>query len=106
MTTVINQDTFKEKIQESQQPSVVDVYADWCGPCKMMAPVMDAMAEKYQDKCGIFKLDIDQSPQIASQYGIASIPTLLFFKNGELVETMVGATTQEILEQKIENLIQ
>lgn len=85
-------------------PVLVDFYADWCGPCKMMAPIVEALAEEYEGKVKIGKLNVDQSPNTAGQYSIMSIPTLLFIKNGEVVNKIIGAVSKSELEQALNAL--
>ena len=88
----------------AELPVLVDFYADWCGPCKMMAPIVEALAEEYEGKVKIGKLNVDQSPNTAGQYSIMSIPTLLFLKNGEVVNKIIGAVSKSELEQALNAL--
>ena len=83
---------------------LVDFYADWCGPCKMMAPIIDQLATEYEGKVKIGKVNTDENRAIASKYNIMSIPTIIFIKDGEVVETTVGALPKQVLEQKIATL--
>jgi len=84
---------------------VIDAYTDWCGPCKMMAPVIDELAREFAGKAVFGKLDVDANPQTSAQFGIMSIPTLLFFKNGEYADTSVGFGGKEALKKKIEEML-
>lgn len=85
--------------------SVVDCYADWCAPCRMIAPFVEELAGEYEGKVAFLKVDVDHSPNVAIQYGIRSIPTLLFFKDGKLVDQQVGALPKHVLKQRVESLI-
>ncbi len=91
MEHVFTTDNFEEEVLGSSMPVLVDFYADWCGPCKMMAPVIKDIAEEYDGKLKVGKCNVDDNPDIAEKYGIMSIPDFIFFKNGEAVETILGA---------------
>ena len=106
MAKVLTNDTFNSEVLKSKKACLVDFYADWCGPCKMMSPIIEELAQQYGSKLGDYKLDVDKSGELASKYGIASIPALLFFKNGEIAENIVGATAKEILEDKINSYLE
>ena len=93
--------TFENEVIQSDLPVLVDFYADWCGPCKMIAPSIEKMSEKYEGKAKIFKLDVDANGPVAQTYRVMSIPTLLVFKGGKVVETIVGAVPQATLEAKL-----
>jgi thioredoxin 1 len=96
---------FQEEIKASQTPILVDFWAEWCAPCRMVAPVLDELAEEYDGKVRIGKLNVDQNRSMAAQYGVMSIPTLILFKNGELVEQMVGAQPKENLVKVIQSVL-
>ena len=89
---------------QSDVPVVVDFYADWCGPCKMMSPVVEKLADTYAGRVKIGKLNTDEAQSLAAKYGVMSIPNIVFFKNGEVVDRQVGAVPQSVLEEKIKNL--
>jgi len=106
MAQVVNDSNFSEVIVNSGKPAIVDFWAPWCGPCRMMSPIVDAMAEKYEGKVTVAKCDVDESSDVPTQYGIRNIPTILFFnEKGEMVDRVVGSVPQNELEAKIENLI-
>ncbi len=88
--------------------TVIDFWAEWCGPCRMVGPVVEELANDYKDQAQILigKVDVDSNPEVAMKYGIRSIPTILFLKNGELVDKHVGATTKKVLNDKIQSLMQ
>ena len=104
MALVITDSSFDELLS-SEQPLVVDFWAEWCGPCKMIGPVVEELAEKYEGKVNIGKMNVDENYEISSRYGIRNIPTLLFFKNGQLVDKQVGATQKSALASKVEALL-
>ena len=97
-------ENFNEEVLASNIPVVVDFYADWCGPCKMLAPVIEALAGELEGKVKIGKLNVDDASETARQYGIMSIPTLLYFKNGEVVNKTVGVVSKTEIEQIINSL--
>lgn len=97
--------TFTEEVLNSDVPVLVDFWAPWCGPCRMVAPVVDEIAEQYQDQVKVVKLNTDENPSIATQYGIRSIPTLMIFKNGQRVDTVVGAVPKTTLSNTLEKYL-
>ncbi len=92
---------FEAEVLKAEGPVLIDFYAEWCGPCKMMAPVIDKLAGEYEGKVKIAKVDVDNAPQTAQKYMIQSIPTLILFKNGEPAQTMVGFQSEENLRQAL-----
>ncbi len=101
MAKIFTDANFKEEVLGSDLPVLVDFYADWCGPCKMIAPVIAQLADEYEGRFKIGKLNVDQNGMTAQQYRVMSIPTLLIFKNGEVVDKIVGAASKSVFEQKI-----
>lgn len=91
MSKIFTNANFTDEVLKSEKPVLVDFYAVWCGPCSMMAPVVDEIAEEMGDKVVVGKVNVDESKEIAMNYGIRNIPTFLFFKNGEIAEKIVGA---------------
>jgi thioredoxin 1 len=97
--------TFDEEILKSDTLAIVDFWAVWCGPCKMIAPIMEEFASEYEGKIKIAKVDVDHNPNIAVKYGIRSIPTVMFFKDGKVVDQVIGATPKSHFQEKIDDLI-
>ncbi|MBD3628352.1 thioredoxin [Cyclobacterium sp. GBPx2] len=95
-------DTNFDEIIKSEQPVLMDFWAEWCGPCKMIGPIVEELAADYEGKATITKLDVDSNPDIASKFGIRSIPTLLIFKDGQVVDKVIGAVPKSVLADKLE----
>jgi thioredoxin 1 len=99
---IVTDADFEAQVKESDTLTLVDFWAEWCGPCKMIAPTVEELAAEYQGRLKVFKLDVDENQRTAQQYAVRSIPSLLFFKNGKVVETVVGAVRKQRLEEVIE----
>jgi thioredoxin 1 len=101
----VTDDTFEEEVLNSDSPVLVDYWAEWCGPCKMIAPILDEIATEYDDKIKIAKLNIDENPNTPPKYGIRGIPTLMIFKSGNVEATKVGAVSKSQLAAFIDSTI-
>ena len=101
MVTDVTDQDFEREVIKSVLPVLVDLWAPWCGPCRMVAPVVDKLAEKYDGRFKFYRLNVDDNPQTATKYRVMSIPTLIFFKDGEAVDTVIGAVPERVLEPKI-----
>jgi len=96
---------FEDLVIKSDKPVIVDFWAVWCGPCRIVGPVVQEIGEEYSDKATVGKLDVDHNPESARKYGIRNIPTILYFKGGEVVDKQVGAVPKQVLVQKLEALL-
>ena len=96
---------FDKEVLQSNQPVLVDFSATWCGPCQMMGPVMEKLAKDFEGKAKVAKIDIDENSDLAMKYNIMSVPSRLFFKNGEIKEQVIGAVPEEHLSEKLNNLL-
>ena len=96
---------FKTEVLESKMPVVVDFWAPWCAPCRIVDPVIEELSKEYEGKVKVGKLNVDENAQIAGQYGVMSIPSILFFKNGQVAKTMIGAQGKENYKKGIEEVL-
>ena len=107
MTTPVEvtDETFQAEILESNKPALVDFWADWCGPCRMIAPSVKEIAAEYGDSLKVAKVDVDENPAIPGRYGIVGIPTLMLFKNGEVVDKQVGSAQKSTFVEKLDAIL-
>jgi len=101
----VNDENFEVEIIKSDKPALVDLWAPWCGPCNAIAPIVEELAEQYKDKIKVAKLNVDDSPGTATNYGVRSIPTLLLFKDGAVEDTLIGLVGKERLEDFIKKVL-
>lgn len=101
----IDDDGFEKKVLQSEKPIMVDFWAPWCGPCKAIAPTVEALEKEYGDQMTFAKVNVDENPISPSKYGVQAIPTLIFFKNGEIADQITGMVGKEKLEQTIKNVL-
>lgn len=104
-TLVLNDQNFEDEVVKSDIPVLIDFWAEWCAPCRMIAPIVEELAAEYDGKIKVGKLDVDNNPQVSMNYGIRSIPTLLIFKDGNPVEQITGAVPKKVIIDKITPLI-
>ncbi len=102
MTFKFTDANFKKEALEADMPVLVDFYADWCGPCKMMGPIIDELAKEYDGKIKIGKLNVDDNPETARQYRVMTIPTMIIYNNGEAVDTSIGIISKKVLTEKLD----
>ncbi len=101
----VTDNNFEKEILQSDLPAVVDFWAVWCGPCKIIAPYLEQLAGEYEGKVKIAKMDVDNNPQTPTKYGIRSIPTVIFFKNGKVIDQIIGAQPKAIFQEKVKKLL-
>ncbi|MDR2495976.1 MAG: thioredoxin [Tannerellaceae bacterium] len=104
MTLEVTDSNFEELLA-ADKPLVVDFWAEWCGPCRMIGPIVEKLAQQYEGRVTIGKMDIEANPETVERFGIRTIPTLLFFRNGEAVDKVVGAVQESVLDKKIDALL-
>jgi thioredoxin 1 len=104
LIVTLTQDNFAQQVSQSSTPVLVDFWAEWCGPCKMIAPLLDELADEYQGKVKIGKVNIDEQQALATQYGIRAIPTLLLINKGQVTEQMVGAKSKRDLKASLDRV--
>ena len=105
MTIEVTDSNFEEIVLKSDKPVVVDFWAEWCGPCRMIGPIIKEMADDYGEKAVMCKMDVDGSPMTPAKFGIRNIPTVLYFKKGEVVDKQVGAVAKPVLAGKLDALL-
>jgi thioredoxin len=104
MAIELNDSNFDELVVKSDKPVIVDLWAEWCGPCRMVGPIVEEIAREYEGKAVIGKLDVDNNPSVTARFGVRNIPTILFFKNGQIVDKQVGAVPKSVIISKLEKL--
>jgi len=104
-TKQITDSNFQTDVLDSEKPVLVDFWAEWCGPCRMIAPSVEAVAEQYEGKAGVFKMNVDENLNVPNQYGIRGIPTLILFKGGQEQERIVGAVSREAIAKVVEKYV-
>ena len=102
MSHVLTDDSFEKEVLSSPGLSLVDFWAEWCGPCKVLGPTIESIAHEYSGSVGVFKMDVDVNPETPARFNIRGIPTVLFFKNGQLVDQIVGTQPKEVFSKTIE----
>ncbi|MDR0714624.1 MAG: thioredoxin [Bacteroidales bacterium] len=105
MAIIITDSNFEEVVLKSDKPVLVDFWAEWCGPCRMIAPFIEQIATEYEGKALVGKVDVEQNQKITGKYGILTIPTLLYFKNGDVVDKQIGTTSKSVLSSKLDALL-
>jgi len=105
MVIEVTDATFETEVLKATQPVLTDFWATWCGPCRMVGPIVEKVSESYKGKVKFCKIDVDKNPQTAARYRVMSIPTLMFFKNGQVVDTVIGAVPERVLTEKVDAIL-
>jgi len=105
MAKAVTEATYSEIVESTDKPVMIDFWAEWCGPCRMIAPVVEELSTEYEGKVIVLKCDVDENPEIAQKFAIRNIPTLVFLKKGELVDKLVGAVQRSKITEKLDALI-
>jgi thioredoxin 1 len=105
MANPLSDDEFEEKVVKSTKPVLIDFWAEWCGPCRMLGPIVDEISKDYSEKLDVYKMNIDENPKVPSTFGIRGIPTLMLFKDGKLLDTKVGVLPKQTLSSWIDSYI-
>jgi len=105
MATQITDANFAELVQNSEKPVMIDFWAEWCGPCRMVGPIVDEIAHDYEGKAVVGKVNVDENPEISTRFGIRNIPTIIFLKGGEIMDKSVGIVPKNVLTEKMDALL-
>jgi len=105
MVTIVNGENFKKEVVQSKTPVIIDFYASWCGPCQMMSPVFEGLSEKYNGKLKFVKVNTDEDPELASEYGVQGIPCLIIVNKGKEVDRIIGYMNENSLKNNIDNIL-